>query len=191
MPFFSTVYIIHYKDISQNMHVDVVLSEFIHPCSKSGGELNLVFAQSWCGCLCACDSVVCACVCFRFPCTQPRASYMLNFAFGQVLMSSSDTWDWTRMHALVVMHRRPLYEKCGQCQNKGAFLCYRYRYCTRGIDASYRHTLYRYIDESLSPSKFHTHNFLTVVLWSLCPLKKKYFHLMNRYVVKGIVYPKI
>ncbi len=34
MHFFSTVYIIHYKDISQNMHVDVVLSEFIHPCSK-------------------------------------------------------------------------------------------------------------------------------------------------------------
>ncbi len=36
--------------------------------------------------------------------------------------------------------------KCGQCQNKGAFLYDRYRYFTRGIDASYRHTLYRYID---------------------------------------------
>ncbi len=36
--------------------------------------------------------------------------------------------------------------KCGQCQNKGAFLYYRYRYFTRGIDASYRHILYRYID---------------------------------------------
>ncbi len=28
--------------------------------------------------------------------------------------------------------------KCGQCQNKGAFLYYRYRYFTRGIDTSYR-----------------------------------------------------
>ncbi len=36
--------------------------------------------------------------------------------------------------------------KCGQCQNKGAFLYYRYRYFTRCIDASYRHTSYRYID---------------------------------------------
>ncbi len=36
--------------------------------------------------------------------------------------------------------------QCGQCQNKGAFLYYRYRYFTRGIDALYRHTLYRYID---------------------------------------------
>ncbi len=42
-----------YKDISQNVHFDVVLSVFIHPCKKkSGEELNSVFAQSWRGCLC-------------------------------------------------------------------------------------------------------------------------------------------
>ncbi len=49
--------------------------------------------------------------------------------------------------------------KCGQCQNKGAFLYYRYRYFTHDIDASYRHTLYRYIsihiDESLYPYCIH------------------------------------
>ncbi len=39
MPFFSTVYIKTYaslnKDISQNMHFDVVLSVFIHPLKKA------------------------------------------------------------------------------------------------------------------------------------------------------------
>ncbi len=54
------------------MHFDVVLSVFIHPCSKSGGELNLVFTQSWRGCLCACASDVCVCVCFRCVCVCAR-----------------------------------------------------------------------------------------------------------------------
>ncbi len=68
---------------------------------------------------------------------------MLALCLRAVLLSSPGTWDWTRMHALVVMHRRT---KCGPCLNKGAFLYDRYRYFTRGIDALYRHTLYRYID---------------------------------------------
>ncbi len=75
---------------------------------------------------------------------------MLVLCLRAVFISSLDMWDWTRMHALMVMHRRTL---CGLCQNKGAFLqisiflqIYRYRYFTRDIDASYRHTLYQYID---------------------------------------------
>ncbi len=56
------------------MHFDVVLSVFIHPCSKSRGELNLVFTQSWRGCLCACASDVCVCVCASDVCVCVRAS---------------------------------------------------------------------------------------------------------------------
>ncbi len=99
---------------------------------------------------------------------------MLTLCLRAVLISSPDTWDWTRMHLLEVMHRRTVCENVswtgpaeaqvswtgpaeaqvswtGQWQNKGAFLYYRYRYFTRGIDASYRHTSYRYIDASLHP----------------------------------------
>ncbi len=98
------------------------------------------------------------CVCVRFRCVcagnfshsarlllqQSRASFMLALCLRQVLISSPDMWDWTRMHALVVMHRRTLYENVDSAKIKVPF--YKYRYFTRGIDASYRHTLYRYID---------------------------------------------
>ncbi len=42
------------------------------------------------------------------------------------------------------MHRRTLYENVDSAKIKVPF--YRYRYFTHDIDASYRHTLYRYID---------------------------------------------
>ncbi len=42
--------------------------------------------------------------------------------------------------------RRTLYENVDSAKIKVPFLYYRYRYFTRGIDASYHHTLYRYID---------------------------------------------
>ncbi len=58
-----------------------------------------------------------------------------------------DTWDWTRMHTLVVMHRQTLYENVDSAKIKVPFyITVRYRYFTCGIDASYRHTLYWYID---------------------------------------------
>ncbi len=45
--------------------------------------------------------------------------------------------------------------KCGWCQNKGK---YRYRYFTRGIDVSYRHTSYRYISiNCYTPNKQHSY----------------------------------
>ncbi len=79
---------------------------------------------------------VCVCVCVRFRCVcacasdvralqmcarktshsawlllqQSRASFMLASCLQAVLISSPDTWDWTRMHALVVIQRRTLYE---------------------------------------------------------------------------------
>ncbi len=131
------------------MHFDVVLSVFIHPCTQKRGELNSVFARSWRGCLCACTSDVCACVenfshSARLLLQQSRASYMLALCLRAVLISSPDMCDWTRMHALAVMHRQTLCENVDSAKIKVPF--YKYRYFTRGIDASYCHTLYRYID---------------------------------------------
>ncbi len=131
------------------MNFDVVLSVFIHA-QKSRGELNLVFAQSWRGCLCACTSDVCACVSVRGKLLTQRVTvpptsvlymwgfYMLALCLRAVLISSPDTRDWARMHALVVMHRRTLCENVDRAKIKVPF--YKYRYFTRGID-----TLYRYI----------------------------------------------
>ncbi len=122
-------------------------------------EESSVFAQSWRGCLCAHASDVCAlqmCVCASDVCTwnlshsarlllqQSWASFILASCLRAVLISSPDTWDWTRMHTLVVMHRRTLCENVDSAKIKVPF--YKYRYFTRGIDASYRHTLYQYID---------------------------------------------
>jgi len=72
------------------------------------------------------------------------AFHMLALCLRAVLISSPDTWDWTRMHALAVMHRRTLCENVDSAKIKVPF--YKYRYFKRGIDASYRHILYRYID---------------------------------------------
>ncbi len=78
-----------------------------------------------CVCVCVCVYYRCVCVCVcvcvlqcagnfshsaRLLLQQSRASYMLASCLRQVLISSPDTWDWTRMHALAVMHRRTLYE---------------------------------------------------------------------------------
>ncbi len=116
---------------------------------------------------CVCVRFRCVCVRFRCVCAcvlqcaenfshsarlllqQSWAFYTLASCLRAVLISSPDMWDWTRTHAVVVMHRRTLYENVDSAKIKVPF--YRYRYFTRGIDASYRHTLYRYIDESLHP----------------------------------------
>ncbi len=154
------------------MHFDVVLAEFIHPCTnKSWGEVNSVSTQSWRGCLCACFRCVCACfrcvcACFRCVCAcasdvcvrvlqmcvcvcfrcvrgkllTQRATVTPTIPSVQaVLISSPDTWDWTRIHALVVMHRRTLCENVDSAKIKVPF--YRYRYFMHGIaiDASYRY----------------------------------------------------
>ncbi len=120
-------------------------------------------------CVCARASDVCVralqmCVCALQMCArktshtarlllqQSRASYTLASCLRAVLISSPDTWDWTRMHALAVMHR--LCEDVDSAKIKVP--SYKYRYFTRGIDASYRHKLYRYIDESLHPYYLHT-----------------------------------
>ncbi len=80
---------------------------------------------------------------------QSRASYMLALCLRAVLISSPDTWDWTRMHAFVVMHRRTLCENVDSAKIKVPF--YTTDIYILRINASYRHTFYRYIDESLHP----------------------------------------
>ncbi len=52
---------------------------------------------------------------------QSRASYMLALCFRAVLTSSPDTWDWTRMHALAVMHWRTLCENVDSAKIKVPF----------------------------------------------------------------------
>ncbi len=90
---------------------------------------------------------MCACVCFRCVCAsdvcvrvlqmcacaenfshsarlllqQSRASFMLASCLWAVLISSPDSWDWTRMHSLVVMHRRTLYENVESAKIKVPF----------------------------------------------------------------------
>ncbi len=52
---------------------------------------------------------------------QSRASYMLASCVRAVLISSPDTWDWTRMHVLVVLHRRTLCENVDSAKIKVPF----------------------------------------------------------------------
>ncbi len=145
------------------MHFDVVLTEFISPCSKIGGELNLVFVQLTR--LSVCMRFRCVCVRFRCACTenfshgvrlfrqQSRAFYMLASCLQVVLISSPGTWDWTWMHTLVVIHRRTLCENVDSAKIKVPFY-------TTDIDILYfmphRCILSSYIvsihiDESLHP----------------------------------------
>ncbi len=137
------------------MLFDVVLSEFIHPCTKKRRR------DSWRGCLCArawdvcvraLQMCVCVCACVlqcaenfshsaRLLLQQSRLFYKLALCLRAVLISSPDTWDWTRMHAVVVMHRRTLYENVD-----GAFLQISIFYAWhRCIVSSYIVSIYRWI----------------------------------------------
>ncbi len=114
------------------MHFDEVLSECIHPCSKKRrraqfsirAELTRLSVCALRMCVRARASDVCAenfshsTRLFR---QQSRASFMLALCLRAVLISSPDTWDWTRMHVLVVMHRRTLNENADSAKIKAAF----------------------------------------------------------------------
>ncbi len=103
------------------MHFYVVLSVFIHPCTKKKAEESSVFTQSWRGYLCARSSYVCARLAgifshsARLLLQQSRASFMLALWLQAVFISSPDTWDWTRMH------RRTLYENVDSVKIKVTF----------------------------------------------------------------------
>ncbi len=168
------------------------LNLFIHA-QKSGGELSIraeltrlsVCVRFRCV-FSACASDVCVhfrCVCLRFRCVclralqcaenfshsarlqQSRASYMLASCFRAVLISSPDTWDWTRMHALVVMHRRTLYENVDSAKIKVPFY-------TTDIDilrvALMHRIVIHCIDKSLHPYWWHMDYFTDVIIMCLC-----------------------
>ncbi len=93
-----------------------ILSEFIHPCSKKRRRAQFSIRAEL--------TRLSGCVCFRCVrgklLTQLRdcswASYRLSSCLRADLISSPDTWDWTRMHVLAVMHRWTLYENVDSVQ---------------------------------------------------------------------------
>ncbi len=108
-------------------------------------EESSVFVQSWRSCLC---------VCVRFRCVRGKlltqrstvTPTIPSIFYARLVRSGSpyiESW-YVRLNKLVVMHRRTLCENVDSAKIKVPF--YKYRYFTRGIDASYRHTLYRYIN---------------------------------------------
>ncbi len=96
---------------------------------------------------------------------QSRAFYMLASCFRAVLISSPDTWDWTRMHALMVMHRRTLYENVDSAKIKVPFY-------TTDIDilcvALMHRIVIHCIDKSLHPYWWHMDYFTDVIIMCLC-----------------------
>ncbi len=96
---------------------------------------------------------------------QSRAFYMLALCLRAVLISSPDTWDWRRMHALMVMHRRTLYENVDSAKIKVCFY-------TTDIDilsvALMHRIVIHCIDESLHPYWWHMDYFTDVIIMCLC-----------------------
>ncbi len=101
-----------------------ILYLFIHA-QKSGGELNLVFTQSWRGCLCACA---------RFKCVRGKlltqrstvTPTIPSVLYARLVPSGSpyiESWyvRLMRLHVLVVMHRRTLCENVDSAKIKVPF----------------------------------------------------------------------
>ncbi len=110
-----------------------------------------------CVCLCACASDVCAgnfSHSAQLLLQQSRTSFMLAPCLRAVLISSPDTWDWTRMHALVVIHRRTLCEKVHSAKIKVPFYTtdiYILRVASMHRIVIHRIDISIHIDESLHP----------------------------------------
>ncbi len=85
-----------YKDISQYMHFDVVLSVFIHPCTKKKkAEVSSIQYSRRVG-VAVCVRALQMCVretshSARLLLQQSRASFMLALCLRAVLILSSDT----------------------------------------------------------------------------------------------------
>ncbi len=125
------------------MHFDVVLSVFVQLTWLS----VCVHFRCVCVCVCvracvrACTSdemcvcvhfrCVCVCVCARQMCAQKTSQLLDCYSnnlerficscLRAVLTSSPDTWDWTRMHGLAVMHRRTFCENVDSAKIKVTF----------------------------------------------------------------------
>jgi len=131
------------------MHFDVVLSVFIHPCTKKWKRAQFsIHAELTRLSVC----VRFRCVCGKLLTQRSTVTPIIPSVFYARLVPSGspniESW-YVRLNKNACIGGNAYTDimwKCGQCQNKGAFLYYRYLYLTRGIDASYRHTSYQYID---------------------------------------------
>ncbi len=107
-------------------------------------EESSVFARCRRGCLCTRASDVCAGKRSTVTPTIPSVFYAFGQSLYRVLI---DTWDWTRMHALVVMHRRTLCENVDSAIIKVPFYTTNiYILC---VASMHRIIMYRYIDISI------------------------------------------
>ncbi len=116
-----------YKDISQNMHFDVVLSVFIHPCSKKWRRAQFSIRAE----------LTRQSVCVRFRCvrgklftqrstvtpTIPSIFYACLVPSGSPYIQSCLIREIERecTHALAVMHRRTLCENVDSAKIKVPF----------------------------------------------------------------------
>ncbi len=104
---------------------------------------------------------VCVCVCVRFRCVHGKlltqrstvTPTILSILYARLVPSGSpyiESW-YVRLNENARIGgnaQTDIMWKCGPCQKK--YL--RYWYFMHGIDASYHHTSYQYINESLPPS---------------------------------------
>ncbi len=96
------------------MHFDVVLSVFIHPCTKRRrAQFSIRRELTWLS------------VCVRRKLLTQRSTVtltILSVFYTRIVPSDSpsspDKSVWTRMHALVVMHRRTLCENVDSAKIK-------------------------------------------------------------------------
>ncbi len=105
---------------------------------------------------------------------QSRASYMLALFLRAVLISSPDMWDWTRMHALVVMLRWTLYENVDSAKIKVPFY-------TTDIDISRVGSMHQHcIDKSIHIMNRYTPIYYHILL--LCSIMP-YVHQACIYLI--------
>ncbi len=125
---------------------------------KKAEESSIQYSRGVDAAVCVRALQMCVCVCV---CVRARGKLLTQRATvtptipsvlyaGLVPSGSAYIESWLNENARVGGNAlTDIMCKCGQCQNKDAFLYDRYRYFTRGIDASYRHISYWYIDASL------------------------------------------
>ncbi len=94
---------------------------------------------------------------------QSREFYMLALCLQAVLISSPDTWDWTRMHALVVMHRRTFCENLDSAKIKVTF--YMTDIDILHVASSYIVSIYRSTSMHRYTPNIYTHIYIYIYIY--------------------------
>ncbi len=108
---------------------------------------------------------------------------MLTLCLRAVLISSLDTWDWTRMNALVVMHRQTLCENVDSAKIKVSFytteisIFYTWHWC---IVLSYIVSIYRWIVTPL----VQTHSLYLNLDWRHISLANQSYNASHNLVLQ-------